>query len=315
MGHQDHGCVERLELAFEPFQAGDVQVVRRLVEEQEVRVARERACQRRPRELAARERVQRPVELVVGEAETAHEAGGPLAPAPATRVLEPRLRPRVALHRRRGVIAARHRLLEAAELLLEHHEVAGAGEHVVTQRQRAPSRRPLVVEGDARALLEHELAAVQLGLAGEAAQERRLARAVGPGEGYAVAALDLERHAVEQRRACDLLPQVGGDDDCHDERLDRAYRTGSCDPITRACALPCSRHSADGAWRRAPEALASDGSTLPSGAARPSPIPPTPGSPPSTPPTFFAASEGAVQDGRSAATCSWPHLSPWYSCC
>ena len=113
VGHQDHGCVERLELALEPFQAGDVQVVRRLVEEQEVRVARERACQRRPRELAARERVQRPVELVVGEAETAHEAGGPLAPAPATRVLEPRLRPRVALHRRRGVIAARHRLLEA----------------------------------------------------------------------------------------------------------------------------------------------------------------------------------------------------------
>ena len=215
MGHQNHGCVERLELAFEPFQTGDVQVVRRLVEEQEIRVARERACQRRPRELAARKRVQRPVELVVGEAETAHEAGGPFAPAPATRVLEPRLRPRVALHRRRGVIAARHRLLEPAELLLERDEIAGAGEHVVAQRQGAPPRRTLVVEGDARALLEHELAAVQLGLAGQAAQERRLPRAVGPGEGDAITTLELERHALEQRRAGDLLAQVGGDDDCH----------------------------------------------------------------------------------------------------
>src|SRR5207342_297869 len=72
-----------------------------------------------------------------------------------------------------------------------------------------------VVEGDARALREREFSAVELGLLGEDAEQRRLAGAVRPGEGETLAALDLERHAVEEQRAGDLLAQVGGDHDGH----------------------------------------------------------------------------------------------------
>ena len=48
------------------------------------------------------------------------------------------------------------------------------------------------MQRNACALRERELAAVDLRLTGEHAQERRLAGAVRPGEGEPVAALDLE---------------------------------------------------------------------------------------------------------------------------
>ena len=88
-----------------------------------------------------------------------------LAPGVAAGVLEPRLRLGVAAERRGLVVAAGHRLLEPRELLLGRDQVAGAGERVLAQRQSPLERRPLVVQRDARPLLERELAAVQLGLA------------------------------------------------------------------------------------------------------------------------------------------------------
>ena len=45
VGNEDHGGVEGLELALEPLDALDVQVVGRLVEEQEVGIAGKRARQ------------------------------------------------------------------------------------------------------------------------------------------------------------------------------------------------------------------------------------------------------------------------------
>jgi hypothetical protein len=71
------------------------------------------------------------------------------------------------------------------------------------------------VERDPRALLQRQLAAVPLGLAGEDAEQRRLAGAVRAREGDALAALDAEGDAVEEDVPGELLAQVGGDDDCH----------------------------------------------------------------------------------------------------
>ncbi len=63
--------------------------------------------------------VELPVEVVVVEAEAAQHRGGAVAPVPAARVLEPCLRLAVAAQRRVVVDAARHRLLELAQLLLD----------------------------------------------------------------------------------------------------------------------------------------------------------------------------------------------------
>jgi hypothetical protein len=61
------------------------------------------------------------------------------------------------------------------------------------------------VQRDPRSLLERELAAVQLRLARQDPEQRRLAGPVGAGQGEPVTALDLERDSVEQQRAGDLL--------------------------------------------------------------------------------------------------------------
>ena len=115
MRDEDHRGVERLELALEPLEALDVEVVRRLVEQEQVGIARERARERRAGQLAARERVERTVEVGVDEPEAAHGGRRAVAPRPAARVLEPRLRLGVAAERRLVVRAARHRLSRGAE--------------------------------------------------------------------------------------------------------------------------------------------------------------------------------------------------------
>jgi len=205
------GGVDRLERPLQPFEVGDVEVVRRLVEEEQVGVAAESAAERGARQLAAGERVEPALQVRVGEAEPAEDGGGALAPVVAAGVLEPRLRLGVAAQRGRIVLARGHRLLEPAQLVLEGDEIARAGEHVLAQRQAPLEWRPLVVERDPRSLLERELSAVHLGLAGEHPQERRLAGAVRAGERQPFASLDLERDAVEEQRARELLAQVGRD--------------------------------------------------------------------------------------------------------
>ncbi len=71
MRDENHRRVERLQLLLEPLQVLDVEVVRRLVEQQQVGIAGERAGQRGARQLPAGEGRQRPVEIALREAEAA----------------------------------------------------------------------------------------------------------------------------------------------------------------------------------------------------------------------------------------------------
>jgi hypothetical protein len=86
----------------------------------------------------------------------------------------------------------------------------------------------LVVERDARPLRECERAAVDAELAGQHPKQRRLPGAVRPGEGEPVAALDLERDAVEQRVSRDVLAELVCDYDCH-----RMFRSGASSALGR----------------------------------------------------------------------------------
>ena len=65
---QDHRRVEVADRALEPLHRGEVEVVGRLVEQQDVRRDTARR-QRRPRELAAREARERARQVVLGDAE------------------------------------------------------------------------------------------------------------------------------------------------------------------------------------------------------------------------------------------------------
>ena len=125
------------ELLLEPLHRGHVEVVGRLVEEQQIGAAGERSCERGARQLSAGEGLEPAVEVGVSEAEAAQHGSGVVAPAVAARVLEPRLRLAVAPERLRAVIAGGHRLLEAAQLALGLDQVGRAREGVFAQREAA----------------------------------------------------------------------------------------------------------------------------------------------------------------------------------
>ena len=215
MGDEDHRGVERRQLALEPLEALDVEVVRRLVEQQQVGIGGEGARERGARQLAAGERVERPVEVGVGEPEAADDRRRAVAPRPAACVLEPRLRLAVAPQRRVGVVAAGHRLLEPPQLVLDRDEVARAGERVLPQREPLAARRALVVQRDACVLRKRELSRLDGRLADERAEERRLPRPVRPREREPVAPAQPERDPVEERVAGELLAQPGRDQHGH----------------------------------------------------------------------------------------------------
>ena len=71
VGDKDHRRIQGRELCLQPFQALDVEVVRRLVEEEEVGIDCQRTGQRSARQLSSRERRELPVEVGVLEAEAA----------------------------------------------------------------------------------------------------------------------------------------------------------------------------------------------------------------------------------------------------
>ena len=215
VGDEDDRRIERRELVLEPLEALDVEVVRRLVEQQQVGVDRERAREGRAGQLSAGEARERPVEVLVAEAEAAKRPRGTLAPGPATRVLELPLRVRVAPQRPLVVRAGGHLALEAPELLLECEQVLRPRDGVLAQREVELARRALVVERDARALGERQLAALERDLARDRAEQRRLAGPVRARERQAVALSDRERHPVEEGVAGELLAQVGCDQDGH----------------------------------------------------------------------------------------------------
>ena len=213
---EDDCRVERLELLLEPLEVLDVEVVRRLVEQQQVGIAGERPRERGAGQLAAGERLERPVEVAIEEAEAAEHA------QPHARARRSRRRARAGSGRPSSGAASRARGRPSAIACSSVRSsssaaIRSAAPDSAYSRSDRPSceRRPLVVQRDPRALRERELAAVDLGLAGEHPQERRLAGAVRPGEREPVAPLDRERDPVEERRACDLLAQVGCDHHGH----------------------------------------------------------------------------------------------------
>src|SRR4051812_26648525 len=103
-------------------------------------------------------------------------------------MLQPRLRLRVPRERLLAVVAGRHRRLQPAQLLLQRDEVARTGERVLPQARADLERRALVVQRDARSLVEDELPAVAPRLAGQDAEQRRLSGSVRPGERESLAA-------------------------------------------------------------------------------------------------------------------------------
>ena len=175
VGDQQDGALVVLQVVLEPHQRFEVEVVRRFVEQQQVRLHDQQPREVRAHHPAAGERVGRPVEVAFAERQTAQDRFGLRFELPVG-----------------FVVGARHR----PGRQLQHSFVAHRGAFL---RQK-PNASPL---------FPADAPLVRRVLAKDDRKERGFARAVRPDQGEAVAPVDLQGDVLEQRAAGIGLGNVG----------------------------------------------------------------------------------------------------------
>ena len=217
MGDEQEGALVLREEPLEPLDGVDVEVVGGLVQQQEVRVGEERTRKRHARELASGQREQVALQHVVRQSETLDDAADAVAVAVPPGGLEASLELLVRAH---GVAQLRAVFREAGEALLgsaqrglELHRVAERLEQVLPHGAVALQLRGLLVQPDPAATGASDGPLVGVFVAGDEAQQGRLAGAVAPDEDGVVVAVDGERDGREQPLSgIRLLDVVEGDD-------------------------------------------------------------------------------------------------------
>src|SRR5215471_16608851 len=201
-----------LEKRFEPDDRLDVQMVRRLLHQQDVRLAEQHARHRDAHLPAARQRTDVPIDAFVVEAEAVEN----LACARLERVAAEMVvlflhvaEAREDLVHVVGLLRIRHRMLQMLELVVQLAEPSAAGDGFVQDR---PSRHlfDVLTEVPDRQLLRHRhVALVRMLFAGDHAKERRLAGAVRPDEPDLLVGIQLERGVDEENLASVLFTDFG----------------------------------------------------------------------------------------------------------
>ena len=200
---EEDGPVVGGEERLEPLDALEVEVVGRLVEEQQVGVAQQQLRQGDAHLPAARELLGRLVEVLHGKAQAAQDlAGAGLKPV-AAQALEAVLRATIAVEKSLvrggallGVVGApalgRDLLLHGTDVGLETLDL-GLRVHDLGKRALLARELGLLLEvADARVLGERHRALVGRLLAHEDLEQRRLAGAVGTHEAPALAGVELQ---------------------------------------------------------------------------------------------------------------------------
>ena len=194
-GHEQRAGAA-LEERLEPEDRLDVEVVRRLVHQQDVGLAEHRACHRHAHLPAARKRADVAVDALVLEAEAMEDFARLALERVAAEVLvflldmaEPLEDPvHVAGFRR-----VSHRGLKVLELVMQVAQPAAAGNHFVDDRPAAHLLDVLPEIADREALRDRDVALVRRLFSGDHPEERRLPGPVRAHEADLVARVQLER--------------------------------------------------------------------------------------------------------------------------
>jgi len=204
VGDDQRGAAELLlEVRLEPFDAGEVEVVGGLVEEQQFGVAQQQAREGQARALAAAEDGDGPRELVAREAQPHQRGLGSAFVLVAAGVLELRLQ-RAELPEQ---VMARVRLrfgdlaLQLAHPPLRLEQLGEGAQRGVVQAHLRGQVGLLLHEADAQALAAVHAAGVGLRGAGDDPQQRRLARPVRPDQADRLALVQAERGRIEHAAA------------------------------------------------------------------------------------------------------------------
>ena len=196
MADEQHAAPVLAQERLKPLRHADVEMVRRLVEKEEIRLAHERLRETDARLLSAGEMLDVLREIRLGKAEAERDAAQAALVVVAAEALE--AVERAAVRRERLLV------LRALQLLLERRLFRAERDDIVKGRaellveRAAVERRRLLDVADRVVRLPADLARVVLLLPHEAAHERRLARAVRADEADLVTARDLEAHIAKE---------------------------------------------------------------------------------------------------------------------
>ena len=210
MRDQDDRGAELGDRALQPLDRVEVEVVGRLVEQEHVGARDERARERGPGQLPAREAPQGARQLVLADAEAAQDALQPGAPRVAAGALQPRVGVLVGGEHLGAGVAGAHAGLQRGEVGLGLLGGGHALGHVLLEGEVGRQGRALVVERHVGAARQADAAAVGLELPGQDPQEGRLALAVAPDDGQAVAGADAEADVGEDVARPERLADLDG---------------------------------------------------------------------------------------------------------
>ncbi len=259
VAHDHHRDRLARQVALEPLGRGDVEVVRRLVEEHHVGALQEQPGQHHPRLLAAGERQRVAVELRLGEAQAREDLLDPVVDRIGVLVLDLLVERVVA---ERGPLAVGlivrlgHLLGGLFQLVLELDQRRQARLDDVDHRlaRREVGLLPQQADADARPAVE--IAVIGPVVAGQELHQRRLAGAVGSDQPDALARPDLERQVLKHRIAAELPAESLCRDEDHGSRV--VPRAVHSNEARSGGALPCRarrRHGLDASLQSLPERL------------------------------------------------------------
>ena len=207
MGDDDEGALELPQIALEPLDRGDVEVVGGLVEQQHVGLGEERLGEQDAQPEAARELAHRPLVAGVLDAEAGEQSGGLWLRLVAAQLGDRELELGEALAGRGAdrVLAG----AEQARLLLERGPEPGAThQHDVEQAQLVEAELVLAERADAQRGGAHDGAGVGAKLAGHEADQRRLAGAVRADEAVVAAGAELPAGALVEELPAEAHREV-----------------------------------------------------------------------------------------------------------
>ena len=202
-------CV--LRNCLEPDDRLDVEVVGRLVHQQDVGLAEQHARHRDAHLPAAGQRADVAVDPVVVEAEAVqHFAGLALERVAAEMVvfLLHLAEAREDLVHVVGAAGIGHRVLQLFELVMQIADAAAAGDGLIEDGAARHLLDVLAEVADGELLRDRDLAVVRRFFAGDHAENRRLAGAVGSDEPDLFAGIELERRVHEEDLLAVLLVDV-----------------------------------------------------------------------------------------------------------
>ena len=196
VGHDQHGTREGRQIPLQPADAVQVEVVGRLVQQQDGGTRQQHPGQHHAGRLPARQLAEARAVGQAGDADVAAHLVDRVAEAPSVQRLVAVLERAVGGHR--GLVARRHRRFQRPHLAVGGVDLAGRPAQVLPQRQIRIGRLLLEV-GDAVGVAHADAAGVRPAPARQQAQQRRLADAVGADQTYPVAVSEDEGDIVEER--------------------------------------------------------------------------------------------------------------------